>query len=251
MNRALIAGAAGMAAQQAIIDSISVNLANADTPGYRSDRPEFAALVTPSGVVVGSVDDGQRKLFSQGKLEATNNADDLAIDGEGMFQVQTAAGRAAFTRAGNFTPDANGHLRLPNGAALADVLLPRGTTQVTIAGDGAVRCRVAGKSAEVIAGHVRLNAFADNTKLRFDSDGLFYPTQASGKCFRGTPGSGGFGTIKQRCLERSNVNVIGAMMEVLAAQRAYEASAKTVQAADELLRLGLCAGSSSSGTTRD
>jgi len=117
------------------------------------------------------------------------------------------------------------------------VILPRGTTQVTIAADGAVRCRVAGKSADVIARHVRLCAFADNTKLRFDSDGLFYPTQASGKCFRGTPGTGGFGTIKQRCLERSNVNVIGAMMAVLAAQRAYEASAKTVQAADELLRL--------------
>ncbi|HLJ84900.1 MAG TPA: flagellar hook-basal body complex protein [Candidatus Eremiobacteraceae bacterium] len=81
MNRALVAGAAGMAAQQAIIDAISVNLANADTPGYRSDRPEFAALVTPGGSVVGSVDDGQRKLFSQGKLESTNNADDLAIDG--------------------------------------------------------------------------------------------------------------------------------------------------------------------------
>ncbi len=237
MNRALVAGAAGMAAQQAIIDAISVNLANADTPGYRSDRPEFAALVTPEGVAVGTIDNGQRKLFSQGKLESTNNSDDLAIDGEGLFEVQTPAGRAAFTRAGNFTPDANGRLRLPNGAALAGVVLPRGTTQITVAEGGAVRCRVAGKSAEVIAGHVRLCAFSDNTKLRFDADGLFYATQASGKCFRGTAGTGGFGTVKQRCLERSNVNVIGAMMAVLAAQRAYEASAKTVQAADELLRL--------------
>ena len=237
MNRALIAGAAGMAAQQAIIDAISVNLANADTPGFRSDRPEFAALVTPGGVAIGSVDGGQRKLFSQGRLESTNNADDLAIDGEGLFEVRTASGRSAFTRAGNFTPDANGHLRLPNGAALADVILPRGTTQMTVGADGLVRCRVAGKSSDVVAGHLSLCAFADNTRLRFDSDGLFYPTQASGKCFRGKPGAGGFGFLKQRCLERANVNVIGAMMAVLAAQRAYEASAKTVQAADELLRL--------------
>ncbi|HLJ84899.1 MAG TPA: flagellar basal body rod C-terminal domain-containing protein [Candidatus Eremiobacteraceae bacterium] len=151
--------------------------------------------------------------------------------------MHTTAGRAAFTRAGNLTPDADGRLRLPNGAGLADVKLPRGTTQIKIAADGLVRCRVAGKSADVIAGHIRLCAFADNTKLRFDADGLFYPTQASGKCFRGTPSTGGFGSVKQRCLERANINVIGAMMAVLAAQRAYEASAKTVQAADELLRL--------------
>jgi flagellar basal-body rod protein FlgG len=89
----------------------------------------------------------------------------------------------------------------------------------------------------VIAGHIRLCAFADNPRLQLGSDGLFYATRASGKCYRGTPGDGGFGSIKQRCLERANVNVIGAMMAVLAAQRAYEASAKTVQAADELLRL--------------
>ena len=237
MNRALVAGAAGMAAQQAIIDAIAVNLSNADTPGYRSDRPEFAALIAPGAGTIGTIDTGPRKLFAEGKLEATNNADDLAIDGEGLFQVQTAAGRAAFTRAGNFTPDASGRLRLPCGAALADVVLPHGTTQITVSADGAIRARVAGKAADVIGGHIRLCAFADNTRLRFDADGLFYPTQASGKCYRGTPGASGFGTIKQRCLERGNVDVIGAMMAVLAAQRAYEASAKTVQAADELLRL--------------
>lgn len=237
MNRALVAGAAGMAAQQAIIDAISANLANADTPGYRADRPEFAALIAPDGQTVGTASGEGRKLFSQGKLETTNNDDDLAIDGEGLFEVQTAAGRAAFTRAGNFTPDATGRLLLPSGAALAGIRLPHGTTQVTVGADGAVRCRVVGKSAEVIAGHIRLCAFADNPRLQLGSDGLFYPTQASGKCYRGAPGAGGFGSIKQRCLERANVNVIGAMMAVLAAQRAYEASAKTVQAADELLRL--------------
>ena len=237
MNRALVAGAAGMAAQQAIIDAISANLANADTPGYRADRPEFAALITPDGQTVGTANGVQRKLFSQGKLESTNNDDDLAIDGEGLFEVQTAAGRAAFTRAGNFTPDAGGRLRLPGGAALAGIRLPHGTTQITIGADGTVRCRVVGKPGTVIAGHIRLCAFADNPQLRPAADGLFYPTQSSGKCYRGSPGAGGFGSIKQRYLERANVNVIGAMMAVLSAQRAYEASAKTVQAADELLRL--------------
>jgi flagellar basal-body rod protein FlgG len=237
VNRALVAGAAGMDAQQAIIDAISANLANADTPGYRADRPEFAALITPDGRTIGTDDGAQRKLFSQGKLDSTNNDDDIAIDGEGLFEVRTAAGRAAFTRAGNFTPDAGGQLRLPGGAALADVRLPHGTTQLTIGPDGIVRCRVVGKPGAVIAGHIRLCAFADNPQLRLAADGLFYPTQASGKCYRGSPGAGGFGAIKQRCLERANVNIIGAMMAILSAQRAYEASAKTVQAADELLRL--------------
>ena len=237
MNRALVAGAAGMTAQQAIIDAISANLANADTPGYRADRPEFAALITPDGQTLGTASGEGRKLFSQGQLETTNNDDDLAIDGEGLFEVQTASGRAAFTRAGNFTPDANGRLRLPVGAALAEIRLPHGTTQLTVGADGTVRCRVVGKPHEVIAGRIRLCAFADNPHLRLGADGLFYPTQASGKCYRGEPGAGGFGLIKQRNLERANVNVIGAMMAVLAAQRAYEASAKTVQAADELLRL--------------
>jgi flagellar basal-body rod protein FlgG len=237
MNRALVAGAAGMAAQQSIIDAISANLANADTPGYRVDRPEFAALIAPDGQTLGTADGAPRKLFSQGKLETTNNPDDLAIDGEGLFEVQTTGGRAAFTRAGNFTPDAQGRLRLPGGAALADIRLPHGVTQTTIGEDGTVRCRVAGKSGAVIAGHIGLCAFADNPRLRFGADGLFYPTQAAGKCYHGRPGSGGFGALRQRCLERANVNVIGAMMAVLAAQRAYEASAKTVQAADELLRL--------------
>lgn len=237
MNRALAAGAAGMAAQQAIIDSIAANLANVDTPGYRADRPEFAALVMPGGRELSTAPQTPRRLFSQGRLDATRNDDDLAIDGEGLFEVRTREGRAAFTRAGNFTPDVDGRLRLPNGAALEGVRLPRGTTALTISTDGRVRARVAGKPGAVDAGRIELCAFADNPSLQLGSDSLFYPTMASGKLYRGAPGTGGFGAIKQRYLERANVSVVGAMMAVLAAQRAYEANAKTVQAADELLRL--------------
>ncbi|MDQ2817099.1 MAG: flagellar hook-basal body protein [Candidatus Eremiobacteraeota bacterium] len=237
MNKALAAGAAGMAAQQSVLDTIAVNLANSDTPGYRADRPEFAALIAPDGRTLGVGAQSPRRLFSQGKLEGTANDDDLAIDGEGLFEVRSGSGRAAYTRAGNFTPDAGGRLRLPDGAALADVRLPHGTTGFSIGAAGDVRARVVGRTGTASAGRISLYAFSDNASLRLGTDGLFYPTAASGRRFRGAPASGGFGAIKQRCLERGNVGVVGAMMAILAAQRTYEANAKSVQAADEMLRL--------------
>ena len=226
-----------MAGQQAVLDTVAANLANVDTPGFKADRPEFAALLAPDGRNLGASVEARRKLFSQGRLDPTNNEYDLAIDGEGLFEVQTRDGRAAFTRAGNFTRDANGRLRLPNGAALAGVRLPAGTTSMEVLADGRVRARVAGRLGSVNAGRIALGAFADNPSLRLGSDGLFYPTQAAGKLYLDRPGAGGFGTLKQRYLERANLSVVGAMMAVLAAQRAYEANAKAVQAADEMLRL--------------
>jgi flagellar basal-body rod protein FlgG len=237
MNRALAAGASGMAAQQAVLDTIAANLSNIDTPGFRIDRPEFAALIDQNSRSAGPLAQVPQRLFSQGKLESTNNAFDLAIDGEGLFEVRNASGTLAYTRAGNFTPDAMGRLRLPNGAALANVRLPSGALGVTFGLDGRIRARVAGRAEAVDAGRVRLCAFANNPALHLGPDGLFYATRVAGAVFRNAPGSGGFGELKQRALERANVSVVGAMMAVLAAQRAYEANAKSVQAADEMLRL--------------
>jgi flagellar basal-body rod protein FlgG len=237
VNRALAAGAAGMAAQQAVLDSIAANLSNIDTPGFRADRPEFAALVTPDGGTLATSAERSQKLFVQGRLDSTNDQHDLAIDGEGLFEVEAFGGRLAYTRAGNFTPDASGHLRLPNGAVLTGVTLPAGTVSMSVDAGGHVRVRVAGKPDAVDAGRVRLCAFSQNPALRLGPDGLFHATSAAGERYQGAPGTGGFGSIKQRFLERSNVSVVGAMMSVLAAQRAYEANAKSVQAADEMLRL--------------
>jgi flagellar basal-body rod protein FlgG len=237
VNRALAAGAAGMAAQQAVLDAVAANLSNLDTPGFRADRPEFAALVMPDGAALASAAERTQKLFIQGRLDTTNNEHDLAIDGEGLFEVEAFGGRSAFTRAGNFTPDAAGHLRLANGAVLAHVKLPPGTVSMSVDASGRVRAKVAGKQDAVDAGQIQLCAFAQNPGLRFGLDSLFYATPGAGALYRGVPGTGGFGLIKQRFLERSNVSVVGAMMSVLAAQRAYEANAKSVQAADEMLRL--------------
>ncbi|HME81860.1 MAG TPA: flagellar hook-basal body protein [Candidatus Eremiobacteraceae bacterium] len=237
MNRALAAGASGMAAQQNVLDIIAANLSNVDTPGFRADRPEFASLIGPDGRGMGALSQHSVRLFSQGKLDATSNDFDLAIDGQGLFEVRSASGAVAYTRAGNFARDVAGMLRLPNNAALAHVRLPAGTLSVTFDQDGRIHARVAGKPAAVDAGRIGLCSFANLSALRLGDDGLFYASRDAGPVVRGAPDSGGFGKLRQHCLERANINVVNAMMSVLAAQRAYEANAKSVQAADEMLRL--------------
>jgi len=237
VNRALAAGAAGMAVQQAILDSISANLANIDTPGFRAARPDFAALIAPDGRAMTAVAEPTRRLFSQGRLDATGGEYDLGIEGGGLFEVIARGGKTAYTRAGNFAPAADGRLVLPNGAALAGVRLPHGTTALTVSSGGIVRAVVAGKRGSLRAGQIRLCGFSDEGALALGTDGLFSAPPGSGRPVCGLPGSFGFGRIKQRYLERANVSVVAAMMAVLAAQRAYEANAKSVQAADEMLRL--------------
>jgi flagellar basal-body rod protein FlgG len=224
-----------MAAQQSVLDAIAANLSNSDVPGYRSDRPEFAVQshgdrrFTSAATV--------RRLFTQGRLESTSSDDDLAISGEGLFSVRTSDRKIAFTRAGNFTRNADGRLALPNGATLRGVLLPHGAISFAVSSDGRVRARVIGKPQPVDAGRISLSAFSDNASLMFGQDGLFYAGAAAGQRYEAPAGTAGFGTIRQRCLERSNVSIVAAMMSILSAQRAYEANAKSVQAADEMLRL--------------
>ena len=120
MNRTLSVAAAGMATQQAVLDGIAANLANVDVPGFRVSRTDFSALIGPDGRILAPLGDA-RRLFTQGRLDLTNNPHDLAIDGEGFFVVVSQSGGRAYTRAGNFSPDAAGALRLPSGAALEGV----------------------------------------------------------------------------------------------------------------------------------
>lgn len=228
--------AAGMATQQTILDNIAANLANVDVPGFRVTRTDFSALIGPDGRVLAPESGDAHRLFTQGRLDLTNNQHDLAIDGEGFFTVVSANGVRAFTRAGNFSPDAGGALRLPNGAALEGVHLPAATATYGVSENGKVLAQVAGREGDVGAGRIPLATFANPSALRLGPDGLFYQTAAAGQMHSGQAG-GSLGKIKQRYLERANVTVVAAMMAVLAAQRAYEANAKVVQAADEMLRL--------------
>jgi flagellar basal-body rod protein FlgG len=236
MNRTLSLAAAGMATQSAVLDTIAANLANVDVPGYRVGRTDFSALISADGRVLAPQNGSERRLFTQGKLDLTNNPHDLAIDGDGLFVVLPPGGGRAYTRAGNFSLDAHGMLRLPNGAALEGVRLPRGSVGFTVDERGKVLAQVAGRSGDAGAGRISLAAFGDPSALTLGADGLFYRTQAAGQLVT-APAGAPYGKIKQRYLERANVTVVAAMMAVLAAQRAYEANAKVVQAADEMLRL--------------
>ncbi|MBC5808481.1 MAG: flagellar basal body rod protein FlgG [Candidatus Eremiobacter antarcticus] len=236
MNRTLAVAAAGMATQQLVLDDIAANLANVDVPGFRVSRADFAALITADGRAIAPQTAAPQRLFTQGRLDFTNNDHDLAVDGEGLFAVRTTGGQLAFTRAGNFESDRNGRLRLPNGAALDGVRLPAATTSVRVDENGRIACQVAGRRGDIPGGRVRLVTFDDNAALRLDPDGLFHPAAAAGHMHRASDNNP-LGRIKQRYLERANVTVVSAMMAVLAAQRAYEANAKAVQAADEMLRL--------------
>ena len=236
MNRTLSVAASGMATQAAVLDGIAANLANVDVPGYRVSRTDFSAFISPDGRVVAPETGGSHRLFTQGRLDLTSNPHDLAIDGEGLFVVLPQSGGRAYTRAGNFSPDAAGVLRLPNGAALEGVLLPPGSVSFSVDEHGKVLAQVVGRAGDAGAGRISLAAFANPAALSLAPDGLFYRTAAAGLVRTTTPGAA-FGKIKQRYLERANVTVVAAMMAVLAAQRAYEANAKVVQAADEMLRL--------------
>jgi flagellar basal-body rod protein FlgG len=236
VNRTLSVAAAGMAVQQNLLDTISVNLANVDVPGFRVSRADFAPFLAADGRLLAPLRQSEQRLFSQGRLDFTDNPNDLAIEGSGFFAVRTATGARAYTRAGNFTPDASGRLRLPNGAALEGVRLPPGSTSFVIEDAGRVLTRVVGRTAAVRGGTIALASFANPPGLRLQSDGLFYATAQSGPPRTGVPGAA-LGHVKQRTLERANIAVIAAMMAVLTAQRAYEANAKAVQAADEMLRL--------------
>lgn len=236
MNRTLSVAAAGMATQQAVLDAIAANLANVDVPGYRVSRTDFAAFISPDGRVVAPELGASHRLFTQGRLDLTNNPNDLGIDGGGFFVVLPSGGGRAYTRAGNFSPDAAGALRLPSGATLEGVRLPPATASFSVDERGKVLAQVAGRQGDAGAGRISLAEFANPSALRLGPDGLFYRTAAAGALQTGNAASP-LGKIKQRYLERANVTVIAAMMAVLAAQRAYEANAKVVQAADEMLRL--------------
>ncbi len=233
MNRALFAAATGMAAQQQNLDVVADNLANADVPGFKSAQATFAAL--GGNAQLGTAATGTRELFAQGKLEKSGGAFDVAIDGRGFFRVERD-GEHAYTRAGAFSRAADGSLRNADGWRLEGVRLPANARDVTVGRDGAVTVALGG-AATLAAGRIALAAFDAPERLRPIGSALFAATQGSGKAHALAAGGDREPKIAFGMLEKSNVSVIESMMAILAAQRAYEANSKGVQAADEMLRI--------------
>jgi flagellar basal-body rod protein FlgG len=235
MNRALYAAATGMAAQQRNLEIIADNLANLDVAGFKGASATFTDIASPAGGTLGTAAAGTHVMFTQGKLERSGGPFDIAIDGTGFLVVTDAAGKRGFTRDGEFSRAADGTLRSAQGRQLAGVRIPADALSATVATDGVVSAQT--PNGQKTCGRVRLAKFASPEYLESAGGTLFFETKASGRAHFVDPGKSGGPAIRFGMLERSNVTIVEAMMQILAAQRAYEANAKGVQAADEMMRI--------------
>jgi len=233
VNRALYAAASGMAAQQQNLDVVADNLANADVAGFKGAQATFAAI--GGNAQLGTAATGVREILAQGKLMKSGGPFDVAIDGRGFFRV-SRDGVTAYTRAGAFARANDGTLRDAEGWTLAGVRIAKNASDVAVAADGRVTVRLDGR-ASATAGHIRLAAFDAPEQLRPIGSAVFAATRASGAPQTIAAGGDRQPKIAFGSLEKSNVSIVESMMAILAAQRAYEANSKGVQAADEMLRI--------------
>ena len=250
-------GASGMIGQQANIDTISNNLANVNTAGYKKMRADFEDLiyqtvktagtpatedtVVPVGIQMGhgvKLADTQR-VFTQGAMQNTEVATDMAIQGEGFFRVQMYDGSWAYTRNGNFKVDETGRLVTSNGYwVLPDIIMPENflPDSVTVTQDGRVSVIVPQIDNEPIEiGQMELYRFPNPVGLTAVGENLFKITNASGDPIEGRPGYDGMGKIAHKFLEMSNVSVVREMVDLIVAQRAYEFNSRTIQTSDNML----------------
>jgi flagellar basal-body rod protein FlgG len=235
VNVALSAAATGMAAQQQNLDTIADNLANADVAGFKGQVQRFAELTAPGEPGVGTVALGARVLLSQGKLAKSNGPFDVAIDGPGFFTLLDDSGKRWYTRDGQFERAADGSLRNAAGMRLDGVRVPADALSVSVAQDGRVTANVSHGMKNV--GRIRIAEFPAPDRLQCAGGTLFEATPQSGAAKYIDGGSGNEPKVRFGMLERSNVAIVEAMMQILSTQRAYEANAKGVQAADEMLRI--------------
>lgn len=256
MFRALYTAASGMQAQQLNLDNIANNLANANTTGFRQRRVQFQDLLyqnlvmpgaaatqqttIPSGLQIGlgTRTASDEVIQSQGDFTKTGNPLDLAISGEGFFQVRMPNGTIAYTRAGDLHLNAQGNLVTANGNPLEpSITIPPDALSVTVGSDGTVSVTEPGQTQAQQVGQVQLAMFPNAGGLNSIGDSLFLATTASGDPIVGSPGgSEGLGTIRQGMLEGSNVNVVDEFVNMILAQRSYEANSKVVQAANQMLQ---------------
>ena len=234
MDRALYAAATGMAAQQLNLDVIANNLANADVAGFKGSVATFTELAAPGETGLGTAPLGEHVVFARGRLSKADGAFDVAIDGPGFFSLVDDRGKRAYTRSGEFSRAADGSLRNALGYRLEGVRIPNAALSVSVSEDGLVTMST--RSGRSVVGRIRLAAFPAPDRLRALGGTIFEATSASGTPRMVNPGGSG-PRVRFGMLEESNVSIVEAMMSMLAAQRAYEADAKGVQAADEMLRI--------------
>ncbi|MGH9416167.1 MAG: flagellar basal-body rod protein FlgG [Terriglobales bacterium] len=254
MFQALHTAASGMLAQQLDLDNIANNLANASTSGFRGRRLQFEDLLYQNMVAAGSAATQQTTVSSgleigmgtrpastellqtQGELTQTGNPLDLAIQGAGFFQIKMPDGTYAYTRAGALHLDAQGNITTADGNALQPpITLPLNATSVSIGTDGTVSAQIPGQSNAQIVGTITLATFPNIGGLNSEGNNLFTSTTASGEPIIGNAGGQeGLGKLQQGELEQSNVNVVDEFVQMIEAQRTYEANSRVVQAANQM-----------------
>lgn len=254
MNRALRTATTGMAAQQLNVDIIAHNLANVNTTGFKKSRAEFQDLMyqtlqasgnsespnvkpaTEIEIGNGTVPVATLKSFEQGDIQPTNNPLDVAIQGEGFFQVRRPDNSIAYTRDGALKISADGMLVTAQGYIFEPSLaLPTDTTSISISRDGVVEAQIAGDKAPIKIGQIELAKFVNNAGLRSIGDNLYVETPASGQPIIQLGGSVGFGELMQGSLESSNVDIVAEMVNMITAQRAYEINSKTIKTVEDMM----------------
>jgi len=254
MIRALYSAASGMSAQEMSVDNIAHNLSNANTVGFKARRIQFQDLlyqtvvqpgaaagsqtVVPTGLQIGL---GTRAasneiVLTQGNFANTSNPLDIAIQGQGFFQIRRPSGELAYTRAGSFHLDREGNVVTLDGEPLEPQLtIPPGAQSITIAQDGTVSYTVPGQTAAQNGGQIQLAAFQNAAGLNSLGRNLYSPTDASGDPTVGNPGGQeGLGPLLQGYTEQSNVSVVDEFVSLIMSQRSYEANSRVVRAADEM-----------------
>lgn len=256
MIRSLWIAKTGMDAMQMNVDVTSHNLANVSTNGYKRERAVFEDLLyqnlrqpggatsqqtqMPTGLQLGT---GVRpvataKNFTQGNLQLTDGPLDLAIQGEGFFQIAQPDGTTAYTRDGSFQVDSQGNVVTASGYQIQPALqVPAGTTKITVGKDGTVTAIVNNNSAAPVQlGNIQLATFINPPGLLSVGSNLMLETSASGAPTVGQPGTNGLGAINQGYVETSNVNVTEELINMIQAQRAYEINSRAIRTSDEMLQ---------------
>jgi len=253
MLRAFSTAATGMDAQQMMVDTIANNIANANTSGFKRTQVNFqdllyvkmqeagrevsSGVIAPSGMEVGS---GVRtasttKVFTPGEIQSTGNSLDMAIQGDGFFQVLLPNGEYRYTRDGAFQKDTNGLIVNASGYQLSPgITIPSDALSVDISLDGTVSAET--PSGSQVIGSIQLYRFPNNAGLASEGANLYRETGASGTAVAGNPGENGYGTILSQYLEKSNVEMVNELVNLITAQRAYEINSRCIRVGDDMLR---------------
>ncbi|KLN60302.1 flagellar basal-body rod protein FlgG [Kiloniella spongiae] len=254
--RSLNIGATGMLAQQLNVEVISNNIANLNTTGFKRQRAEFSDLlyqnlrrvgtnssdtgtVVPTGIQLGLgvKPSATYRITSQGEMNITDNSLDVAINGEGYFNVELPSGETGYTRAGALQLSPTGDIVTPDGYTVQPgINVPTNAVSISINSAGEVYVKLDGQVNAALAGQFDLAIFPNEAGLEAIGDNYFLETPASGAPTNGSPNSTGFGSILQGALETSNVNAVSEITNLITAQRAYEMNSKILTASDEMMR---------------